>query len=87
MVEYLEPLPFFKVDSRRLEFIKRGKIDKSSFWLWAFYGDDGHRWNLCVFSGPSPFCEPKMRTWMCADNNADNLDDSDYITAVYNKEF
>jgi len=85
IVEYLSP--FLKVYSSRLEFIEKGEIEESAFWLWAFYADEGRRWNLCIFSGPSAFAKAKMSTWMCADNNADNLNDADYVTAIHNQEY
>ena len=97
MLEYLGPWPsqvlprdlefLQKLRSRDLIFLQKGQIEKSSFWLWAFFGDDGRRWNLCVFSGPDPFGGPTMKTWMCADNNAYDLNDHDYVTAIYNQEY
>jgi hypothetical protein len=85
MLEYLRLLPsqvrsrdegFLQMlRPRDLEFLQKGKIEKSSFWLWAFFGDGGRRWNLCVFTGPDPFGGPTMKTWMCADNNAYDLHD------------
>jgi len=85
MVEYLGMLPF-KVQAANLEFIAKGRLDASSYWLWAFYGDDGRRWNVCVFSGPE-LSAGRMRTWMCADNNPHDLSDHDYVTAIHNKEY
>lgn len=81
IVNYLNPLLPFDVWPRKLEFIRRGQVDESSYWLWAFYGDDGHRWNLIIFSGP------KTGIWMCADNNPYELSDRDYIAAIYNREY
>lgn len=85
MVEYLRLLPFAVLPGN-LEFITRGRLDTSSYWLWAFYGDDGRRWNLCVFWEP---CEPgaPMRAWMCADNNPHDLSDHDYVMAMHNRAY
>jgi hypothetical protein len=80
MIQYLNPMLSFVVCPGNLEFIQKGAADSASFWLWAFYGNDGRRWNLCVFSGPD-------KTWMCADNNPYDLNDSDYIDAIYNEEY
>jgi len=85
MLQYLSPLPF-EVQPRDLEFLQKGQIEKSSFWLWAFFADDGRRWNLCVVSGPDPFDGTKMMTWMRANNNAYNLSDRDYIAALLSGE-
>jgi hypothetical protein len=82
MVAYINPLLPFEVLPRNLEFIKKGQVDASAYWLWAFYGNDARRWNLCVFSGG-----PMMRTWMCADNNPHELDDHDYVAAIHNQEY
>jgi hypothetical protein len=80
MVEYLGMLPF-EVRPASLEFMGKGQLDASAYWLWAFYGDDGRRWNLCVF------WEPPGATWMCADNNPHDLNDHDYVIAIHNKEY
>jgi len=87
MVQYLNRWLPFQVRRTNLEFIQKGQVDSSSFWLWAFYGDNEHRWNLCVFSGPDPFDGPTRRTWMCADNNPYDLNDRAYITAIHNQEY
>jgi hypothetical protein len=87
MIRYLNPLLPFKVGPTKLNFICKGKIDSCLYWFWAFYGDDRHRWNLCVFSGPDPVLGPPGKTWMCADNNFYNLNDYDYIMALYNQEY
>jgi hypothetical protein len=79
MIQYLTPLPF-PVRPANLEFIQKGQVGQDSFWLWAFYGYDGHRWNLLVFSDPK-------YTSMCADNNPYNLKDDDYIAAILNQEY
>jgi len=86
MVEYLKPMLPFKVQAGNLEFMTKGRLDASSYWLWAFYGDDGRRWNLCVFWEPREPGGP-MRAWMCADNNPHDLSDHDYVVAIHNKEY
>jgi hypothetical protein len=82
MVEYVNALLPFIVQPRNFEFIQKGQLERSSYWLWAFYGDDGRRWNICVFSGPDA-----PGTWMCADNNPYDLNDRDYVIAIHNKEY
>ena len=83
MVEYLNPLLTFRVLPENLEFIQKGQVDSGSYWLWVFYGEDKRRWNLCVFTGPDPQGGP----WMCADNNPYDLNDRDYVIAIYNKQY
>jgi hypothetical protein len=85
MIQYLTPLLPFAVRPANFEFIQKGQAGQDSFWLWAFYGHDGHRWNLCVFSGPERF--QGAYTWMCGDNNPYNLKDDDYIAAIHNQEY
>ena len=80
MILYLTPLLPFVVCPANFEFIQKGQVGQDSFWLWAFYGYDGHRWNLSVFSGPE-------YTWMCGDNNPYNLKDDDYIDAIHNQKY
>jgi len=86
MVEYLNRYPTFRVLPENLEFIQRGQVDAASYWLWVFYGEDKRRWNLCVFSGPDSPGAPK-KTWMAADNNPYDLNDRDYVIAIYNKQY
>jgi hypothetical protein len=83
MVEYLNPLLTFRVLPENLEFIQKGQVDSGSYWLWVFYGEDKRRWNLCVFTGPDPQGGP----WMCADNNPYDLNDRDYVIAIYDKQY
>jgi hypothetical protein len=85
MVEYLAMLPF-GIQPGNLEFMTRGELDAGRYWLWAFYGDDGRRWKLCVFWEPRDPGGP-MHTWMCADNNPRDLSDRDYVVAMHNKEY
>ena len=85
MVEYLKLLPF-SVEPANLEFIATGRLDLSSYWLWAFYGDDGRRWNLCVFWEPES-SDGRTWTWMCADNNPHDLSDHQYVVAIHKKEY
>jgi len=85
MVQYLTPLSPFAVGPANFEFIQKGQIGQDSYWLWAFYGYDGHRWNLCVFSGSERF--EGRYTWMCGDNNPYDLKDDDYIAAIHNQEY
>jgi hypothetical protein len=84
MILYPRPLLPFAVPAN-LEFIRKGQAGQDSFWLWAFYGHNGHRWNLCVFSGPERF--QGAYTWMCGDNNPYNLKDDDHIAAIHNQEY
>jgi hypothetical protein len=86
MSRYLGHFLPFEFLPRKLEFVQSGKLEENQFWLWAFYGDDGHRWNLIVFSDPPPG-RPKRRTWMCADNNPHALNDDEYIVAIHNKDY
>jgi hypothetical protein len=83
MIQYLTSLLRFDVRPANFEFIKKGQVGRDSFWLWAFYGYDGHRWNLCVFSGPERL--QGKYTWMCCDNNPYNMKDDDYIAAIHNQ--
>jgi hypothetical protein len=85
MIQYLTPGLPFAMSPANFEFIQKGQAGQDSFWLWAFYGHDGHRWNLCVFSGPERL--QGAYTWMCADNNPYNLNDDDYIAAIHNQEY
>ena len=86
MINYLNLLPF-EVLPKNLEFLRKGTIEESLYWLWAFYGPTGRRWNLCVLSEPSPIGRPTRRTSMCADNNAYDLNDDEYVVAIHNKEY
>ena len=86
MLEYLDPLLTFRVLPENLEFIQKGQVDASSYWLWVFHAEDKRRWNLCVFTGSDPPGGPK-KTWMCADNNPYDLNDRDYVIAIYNKRY
>lgn len=86
MMEYVNPLLPFSIQPGNLEFIQKGQLEGSSYWLWAFYGDDGRRWNICIFSGSS-LPGRSMRTWMCADNNPYDLTDRDYVAAIHNEEY
>jgi hypothetical protein len=85
MAAYLRPLLSFEFRSSRLELIRKGRIAERLFWLWAFYGDDGHRWNLIVFSEASN--APTLRTLMCADSNPHGLNDDEYVVAIHNEEY
>ena len=87
MIGYLQPLLPFTITPRALEFLQKGSLNESKFWLWAFYDDDGHRWNLIVFSDPIPKEGSTARTWMCADSNPYVLHDDQYVLAIYNKEY
>jgi hypothetical protein len=51
MILYMTPLLPFAVRPANFEFVQKGRLQGSSFWLWTFYGNDRQRWNLCVFSG------------------------------------
>ena len=90
MVEYAKPQLKFKVVSESFEFIQQGQMDAreggSHYWLWKFTGERGRRWNLCVFTGQDGANGPK-RTWMCADNNPYNLNDHNYVVAIYRKQY
>ena len=87
ITSYLRPLLSFDFTPKTLEFLQKGELHESRFWLWAFYGEDRHRWNLIVFLDPNPTDGSTMRTWMCADNNPYALNDDEYILAIYNKEY
>ena len=78
ITSYLSLLPF-EFASKRLEFLQKGELNESRFWLWAFYGEDHRRWNLIVVSDPRPSDGKTVRTWMCADNNPNALNDDEYI--------
>src|SRR5262245_19008254 len=71
--------------SSRLELVQKGRIEERLFWLWAFYGDDGHRWNLIVFSEPSD--RAASGTWMCADSSHFGFNDHEYIVAIHNEDY
>jgi hypothetical protein len=87
ITSYLRPMLSFEFTPKTLEFLQKGVLAERRFWLWAFYDDDGHRWNLIVFSDPNPLNGSTMRTWMCADDNPYALNDDEYILAIHNKEY
>jgi hypothetical protein len=86
MVEYLRPMLPFSIEPANLEFIAAGQLDLNSYWLWAFYGGDGRRWNVCVF-WQAELSDGRTWTWMCADNNPHDLSDHDYLVAMHNREY
>jgi hypothetical protein len=81
MAAYLNPLLSFAVLPKDLELVGTGRIGDSIYWLWVFYEQARHRWNLIVLSNDDGL------TWMCADDNPYELNDHDYVVAIYNREY
>jgi hypothetical protein len=81
MVAYLNPMLSFTVLPKDLELVGSGRMGDCMYWLWVFYENGQHRWNLIVFSNDDG------QTWMCADDNPYELNDHDYVEAIHNREY
>jgi len=61
MVAYLKPFLSFTVLPNDLELVGTHRIADSIYWLWVFYENAKHRWNLIVISKPNGWTQ--MCVW------------------------